>query len=66
MNGIRPDIPVIISSGYGETMVRGQFSGALAGVIQKPYTFSELGEKIESILARNTAHDSRTVGTSGS
>jgi PAS domain S-box-containing protein len=66
MNEIRPDIPVIISSGYSETMVRGQFSSALAGVIQKPYTVTALCEKMESILASNTAHDSRTVGTSGS
>jgi CheY-like chemotaxis protein len=65
MNQMCPDIPVIISSGYSETMIRGQFSSALAGVIQKPYTSSELCEKMDSILASNTG-DRLTVGTSGS
>ncbi|MDQ1474283.1 MAG: hypothetical protein QOJ99_5763, partial [Bryobacterales bacterium] len=36
-----------------------------AGVIQKPYTSSELCEKMDSILASNTG-DRLTVGTSGS
>jgi PAS domain S-box-containing protein len=50
MNEIRPGIPVIISSGYGESSVRDQFTGALAGVIKKPYTVSELREKIAAAL----------------
>ena len=36
MNEIRPEIPIIISSGYGESAIREQFTGALAGVIRKP------------------------------
>ena len=53
MNEIRPDIPIIISSGYGESSVRDQFTSALAGVIRKPYTVSELREKIAAVLANN-------------
>jgi len=50
MKEIRPEIPIIISSGYGESAVREQFTSALAGVIRKPYTVSELREKISAIL----------------
>jgi CheY-like chemotaxis protein len=50
MNQIRPGIPIILSSGYGESSVRDQFKGALAGVIKKPYTVSELREKIAAVL----------------
>jgi PAS domain S-box-containing protein len=50
INQIRPGIPVILSSGYGESSVRDQFTGALAGVIKKPYTVAELREKIAAVL----------------
>jgi PAS domain S-box-containing protein len=63
MTQIRPEIPIIISSGYGEAQVREQFTEALAGVIQKPYTVAELGRKIEAILARKKTADSRKPGT---
>ncbi len=63
MTQIRPEIPIIISSGYGEAQVREQFTEALAGVIQKPYTVAELGRKIEAILERKKTADSRKPGT---
>jgi PAS domain S-box-containing protein len=50
MTEIRPEIPIIISSGYGEGEIRQQFTSALAGVIKKPYTVSELREKIAAVL----------------
>jgi CheY-like chemotaxis protein len=50
MREIRPDIPIVISSGYGESSVRDQFTSALAGVIRKPYTVAELREKIAAVL----------------
>jgi PAS domain S-box-containing protein len=50
MNGIRPEIPVVISSGYSDTGLSEEFSGALAGVIRKPYTVSELSEKLAAVL----------------
>jgi hypothetical protein len=33
MNELRPGVPIVISSGYGEGAVRGQFTSALAGVL---------------------------------
>jgi PAS domain S-box-containing protein len=50
MQRIRRDVPIIISSGYGETAIREQFDSALAGVIKKPYTVSELRDKIAAVL----------------
>jgi CheY-like chemotaxis protein len=50
MHEIRPDIPIIISSGYGESAIREQFHCALAGVIRKPYTVTELRDKIAAAL----------------
>jgi hypothetical protein len=47
---IRPDVPVIISSGYAEDEVRTQFASSLAGVINKPYNMSALCNKIASVL----------------
>jgi len=51
---IRPDVPVVISSGYGETAIRQEFNGAQVWVVRKPYTLSELREKIAAALATRT------------
>ncbi len=66
MNQIRPEIPIIISSGYGESEVREQFTEALAGVIQKPYTVAGLGKKIAAILTRKKTTDSQKQGATAS
>jgi len=66
MKAIRADIPIIISTGYGETGIREQFAGELGGVIQKPYTVAELGEKVGAVLALARAAQPRTGRASGS
>jgi two-component system, cell cycle sensor histidine kinase and response regulator CckA len=46
-----PNVRVILSSGYNEVEAIRRFTGkGLAGFIQKPYTSSQLAEKIKSIL----------------
>jgi PAS domain S-box-containing protein len=65
MNKIKPDIPIIISTGYGEMAVHERFSGALAGVIQKPYTAAMLLEMITAVLARGKAAGPRTARAFG-
>jgi PAS domain S-box-containing protein len=55
MNQIRPETPIIISSGYGESAIREQFTGAVAGVIRKPWTVSELRETISAALTLRKA-----------
>jgi PAS domain S-box-containing protein len=51
---IRPDVGVIISSGYSESEAMPLFGGQrVLGFIQKPYTARSLIEKIESLLGNN-------------
>ena len=51
MKAIRPDVPVIISTGYGESEAAQRFAGKdTAGLLQKPYTVNELMEKIAAVL----------------
>jgi len=51
---IRPDVRVILSSGYNEQDVVNRFAGkGLAGFVQKPYTSEELLAKIRLALATN-------------
>ena len=52
MISIDPDVCVIISSGYTQEDVASQFTGhTLGGFIEKPFTPSELLEKIRVVLA---------------
>ena len=51
MKKVRPDIPVILSSGYNEQAVTDRFVGSgLAGFIQKPYASAALLEKIAEVM----------------
>lgn len=53
LRAIRPDVKVILSSGYNEVEAISRFTGkGLAGFIQKPYTAGRLGETIRSVLQR--------------
>lgn len=48
---IRPDVKVILSSGYNDIQARSTFSGKeLAGFLKKPFTAAELGEVIKQAL----------------
>jgi two-component system, cell cycle sensor histidine kinase and response regulator CckA len=48
---LRPDMPVVLSSGYDEAEVTRRFAGrGVAGFLQKPYTAARLGEKIKIVL----------------
>jgi CheY-like chemotaxis protein len=48
---IRPDVRVIVSSGYNEAMAIERLGGkSVAGFIQKPYTSRQLAEKVKRVL----------------
>src|SRR5579864_6689469 len=48
---IRPDVRVIVSSGYTEPIAMERFGGKrVAGFIQKPYTSHQLAEKVKRVL----------------
>ena len=51
IRSIRPEIPVVIASGYSEQEVSNRFTGRdLAGFIQKPYEYQSLARHIRSVL----------------
>src|SRR5713101_2785134 len=53
MRTIRPEVRVILSSGYNEQDTISHFQGkGLAGFIQKPYRPTQLIEKVREILAQ--------------
>jgi CheY-like chemotaxis protein len=47
-----PDLPVLVSSGYGEMEALRRFQGArVAGFLQKPYTARQLVDALRAALA---------------
>jgi PAS domain S-box-containing protein len=54
MRDVRPDVPVLLSSGHAESEAMRQFGKAgLAGFIQKPYTAARLRERVDAVFAEN-------------
>jgi CheY-like chemotaxis protein len=52
---IKPDIPVVVSSGYSEAEVIPRFQGfGLAGFLQKPYSTVTLAAKVKKAMAPNS------------
>jgi len=48
----RPDIPVLITSGYSEAQTLGQFAGQkVSGFLQKPFTSQVLLTKVADSLS---------------
>ena len=53
MKAIRPAVPVIVSTGYGEIEAVRHFAGKdMAGLLEKPYTVNQLMESIAVVLGR--------------
>jgi PAS domain S-box-containing protein len=51
IRAVRPELPVILSSGYNEAEVTRRLTGqGLAGFIQKPYSASQLAQQIRIAL----------------
>jgi len=62
LKSLRPDIPVILSSGFGEVEAARRFRGkGLAGFLQKPYTAAVLAAKVVETIAR--ANTRQATGT---
>jgi CheY-like chemotaxis protein len=48
---LRPDMPVIGSSGYSESMAKERFGGRrLAAFLQKPYSAQVLADRVKEVL----------------
>jgi two-component system cell cycle sensor histidine kinase/response regulator CckA len=53
LQNIRRDVRVVLSSGYSEIEAAQRFAGkGLAGFLQKPYTATQLGEKVSQLARR--------------
>ena len=53
MKRLRPDLPVILCSGYDEQEATQHFTNeGLAGFLQKPYSLQDLKDEIERVLKR--------------
>ena len=53
IKAIRPGVPVIISTGYGEMEAARHFVGKdMAGLLEKPYTVNQLMDTIAVVLGR--------------
>ncbi len=51
LKAIQPNVPVILSTGHSEAETTGRFAGVgLAGFLQKPYTATQLAEKIKAAM----------------
>ncbi len=58
MRFIRPDIPIIMSSGYNEQDVVNRFLGkGMSGFIQKPYHLSTLAEALKKVITGSKSGD---------
>jgi YesN/AraC family two-component response regulator len=51
IKALRPDVPIILSSGYSEAELSRRFvSSGISGFLQKPYTVSVILSKIRQNL----------------
>jgi CheY-like chemotaxis protein len=56
IHAIRPDLPVLICSGYSDVEIRSRFGNrAVAGYLQKPFRADRLCEQVSGLLKRLTA-----------
>jgi PAS domain S-box-containing protein len=51
LRSLRPDLPIVISSGYNEVEAVRRFAAkGVAGFIQKPYTAAQLAKRVQSAI----------------
>ncbi len=55
LRAIRPDLPVIIASGYHDDRMEDLLANGLAGLLPKPYENAALGKVLADALARGVA-----------
>jgi CheY-like chemotaxis protein len=57
MRRIRPDLPVIASSGFSEAEAIARFGLGISGFVQKPYTAAALAAKVAEVMADRRSGD---------
>jgi len=62
--GIRPDVPIVLMSGYHEDEVGAAFDGdGLAGFVQKPFTPADLAKRMRVALGTSALGTSARRGS---
>jgi two-component system cell cycle sensor histidine kinase/response regulator CckA len=57
MKSIKPEVRVILSSGYNEVEAVRRFTGkGLAGFLQKPYSAATLAQKVRAVIEQGRMH----------
>jgi CheY-like chemotaxis protein len=57
LRAIKPNVRVVLSSGYNEVEAVRRFTGkGLAGFLQKPYSATTLAEKVQSVIEESEQH----------
>ncbi len=52
---IRPDVKIVVSSGYNRDEAMARLAGArVAGFLQKPYTVRQLASKVQAVIATDS------------
>jgi PAS domain S-box-containing protein len=65
LKACRPEVPVVLSSGFGETEMLRRFAGkGLAGFIQKPYKTAAILKKVKEVIGAS-ANPPRAIGVRG-
>ncbi len=60
LRAIKPDVRVVLSSGYNEVEAVRRFTGkGLAGFLQKPYSATALAEKVRTVIEEFERHASQ-------
>lgn len=49
---LNPELPIIVSSGFGDAEVTSHIHGNIAGCISKPYSFDQLLEVLKGVVER--------------
>ena len=65
MREIQSEIPIIISTGYGDIEARDNFGTLVSGIIQKPYTTAALVEQIAASIAHTKKPGAEVLRATG-
>jgi two-component system, chemotaxis family, CheB/CheR fusion protein len=58
IHGIRPGVPVLVCSGFGDVDLEARFAGKeIAGLFTKPYTVRQLASKVKECMPASEACD---------
>jgi FixJ family two-component response regulator len=62
LKSLRPELPIIISSGFGDTVVTTRIpSEEIAGMVSKPYRFDQLRDVLMRVMDGCSIRDEEAI-----